>query len=76
MPLDCQKKSAKVGFFSLEGLVPQDHLLRKIGSAVDFTHIAKYICICYNVEKQREADMMPCKRRKAPVIAALRLFYS
>ena len=28
---------------SLEGLVPQDHLLRKIDCAVDFTHIYDFV---------------------------------
>lgn len=28
---------------SVEGLVPQDHLLRKIDSAVDFTHIYDFV---------------------------------
>ena len=28
---------------SVEGLVPQDHLLRKIDSAVDFAHIYDFV---------------------------------
>ncbi len=28
---------------SVEGLVPQDHLLQKIDSAVDFTHIYDFV---------------------------------
>lgn len=32
---------------SLEGLVPQDHLLRKIDCAVDFTHIYDFVVDLY-----------------------------
>lgn len=33
----------QVEFLSLEDLVPIDHILRKIDSAVDFTHIYDFV---------------------------------
>lgn len=30
-------KRAQIGFFSLEDLVPQDHLLRQIDQCIDFS---------------------------------------
>lgn len=38
---------------SLEGLVPQDHLLRKIDCAVDFTHIYDFVEDLYCADNGR-----------------------
>ena len=38
---------------SVEGLVPQDHLLRKIDSAVDFTHIYDFVEDLYCADNGR-----------------------
>ena len=34
-----RKNRSQIEFFSIEDFVPQDHLLRKIDSAIDFSHI-------------------------------------
>ena len=38
---------------SVDGLVPQDHLLRKIDSAVDFTHIYDFVEDLYCADNGR-----------------------
>ena len=38
-----KENRAQVEFFSIEEFVPEDHLLRKIDSAVDFTHIYEIV---------------------------------
>ena len=38
-----KKERNQVEIFSIEEFVPQDHLLRKIDSAVDFTHIYDFV---------------------------------
>ncbi len=36
-------KRAQIGFFSLEDLVPQDHLLRQIDQCIDFSFIYELV---------------------------------
>ena len=43
---DKQERS-QMEFFSIEEFVPQEHLLRKIDSAVDFTHIYNIVSNLY-----------------------------
>ena len=42
-----KKERNQVEIFSIEEFVPQDHLLRKIDSAVDFTHIYDFVTDLY-----------------------------
>lgn len=38
-----RKEREQLEIFSIEEFVPQEHLLRKIDSAVDFTHIYDFV---------------------------------
>ncbi len=42
-----RKERNQIEMFSVEGFVPQDHLLRKIDRAVDFTHIYDFVSDLY-----------------------------
>ena len=48
----------KIEFVDTEGLVPADHLLRKIDAAVDFTKIYKP-CLIHSVQKTYDYEGRP-----------------
>ena len=42
-----KQEHSQIEFFSIDNFVPQEHLLRKIDSAVDFTHIYDIVSDLY-----------------------------
>ncbi|MDO0896532.1 transposase, partial [Enterococcus sp. B1E4] len=63
-------KRAQIGFFSLEDLVPQDHLLRQIDQCIDFSFIYELIKEKYD-EIQRRPSLDPILLIKLPMIQYL-----
>ena len=51
---------------SLEGLVPQDHLLRKIDCAVDFTHIYDFVEDLYCADNGLSGIQEPAVQHDQP----------
>ncbi len=47
MMISNRKERDQVEFFSIEEFVPQEHLLRKIDRAVDFTHVYDFVSDLY-----------------------------
>ena len=63
-------KRAQIGFFSLEDLVPQDHLLRQIDQCIDFSFIYELIKEKYD-EIQGRPSLDPILLIKLPMIQYL-----
>lgn len=63
-------KRAQIGFFSLEDLVPQDHLLRQIDQCIDFSFIYELVKEKYD-EIQRRPSLDPILLIKLPMIQYL-----
>jgi len=42
-----KQERSQMEFFSIEGFIPKEHLLRKIDSAIDFTHIYEIVSDLY-----------------------------
>ncbi|MGL9808510.1 hypothetical protein IGK14_003073 [Enterococcus sp. DIV0970a] len=63
-------KRAQIGFFSLEDLVPQDHLLRQIDQCIDFSFIYELVKEKYD-EIQGRPSLDPILLIKLPMIQYL-----
>lgn len=48
-----ESRKSQLELFSVEEFVPQDHLLRKIDAAVDFTHIYDFVEDLYYKDNSR-----------------------
>ena len=55
-----RKEREQLEVFSIEEFVPQEHLLRKIDSAVNFTHIYDFVSDLYS--KDNPHSMKPQKK--------------
>jgi transposase len=63
-------KRAQIGFFSLEDLVPQDHLLRQIDQCIDFSFIYELVKEKYD-EIQGRPSLDPVLLRSLKIKRAL-----
>ncbi len=63
-------KRAQIGFFSLEDLVPQDHLLLQIDQCIDFSFIYELVKEKYD-EIQGRPSLDPILLIKLPMIQYL-----
>jgi transposase len=70
LPKQDMSKRAQMGFFALEDLVPQDHLLRQIDQLIDFSFIYDLVKDKYD-EVQGRPSLDPVLLIKLPMIQYL-----